>query len=145
MDGERPVHASRHWSPVLDDPRRGGRFGLIGAAVLNALPERVRRGLPGWRGVLLWEEAVGLDNARRSRAIAFREGRLIVEVPSSVWMHHLAAVKRNLLARVNAAIGSPVIEDIVFVLGSGPGRPAGQPGADAPIADGRTGRSGENG
>jgi predicted nucleic acid-binding Zn ribbon protein len=59
---------------------------------------------------------VGPEAARRSRAIAFREGRLIVEVAGSVWMHHLAAVKRSLVSQVNLAIGEPAVEDIVFVL-----------------------------
>jgi hypothetical protein len=90
----------------------------LGPMVLASLPEGVQRNLSGWRGVLVWSDAVSPEAARRSRAIAFRDGRLIVEVVGSVWMHHLAALKRQLVAQVNEALGHPVpvISDIVFVL-----------------------------
>ena len=98
------------------ETRGGPKLAPLGPSVLSALPERVRRALPGWQGVLVWGDAVGPEAARRSRAVAYREGRLIVEVASSVWMQHLAAVKRTLVNRVNQAIGVPAVEDIVFVL-----------------------------
>ncbi len=100
----------------------------LGAGLEAMLPEPVRRNLPGWRGVLAWADVVGRDAAARSRAVSFRDGRLRVEVAGSVWMHHLLALKPQLLAKVNRATGSEeqVIRDIVFVLDpglSGPGRP----------------------
>jgi hypothetical protein len=107
---------------------RGGSWKLtpISAVLDTALPPRVLRNLPGWRGVLIWADAVGPEAARRSRAVAFREGRLIVEVTGSAWMHQLVALKRQLVTKVNRAIGSAAVEDIVFVvnptLGSPPSR-----------------------
>lgn len=90
----------------------------LSGALAGALPDAIRRNLPGWRGVLGWEAAVGPDVSRRSRAIAYHDGRLTVQVAGSVWMHHLSALKPRLLASVNAVTGSaePVIRDIVFVV-----------------------------
>lgn len=97
---------------------RHARLEPIGGSVAAALPEGIRRNLPGWRGVLGWADAVGPEIARRSRAISYRDGRLTVEVAGSVWMHHLAALKPHLLAAVNRITGAqdPVIRDIVFIV-----------------------------
>jgi len=100
---------------------RSWRLTPLSAALEAALPARVSRNLPGWRGVLAWAEAVGPETARRSRAVAFREGRLIVEVTGSAWMHQLAALKRQLVAKVNGAIGSAAVDDIIFVVNPGLG------------------------
>jgi predicted nucleic acid-binding Zn ribbon protein len=103
---------------VLGEGRWRVQLEPLGPAVLASLPEGVRRNLAGWRGVLAWGEAVSPEVSRRSRAVAFRDGRLIVQVVGSVWMHHLMALKGQLLAQVNQAIGPPtgVIDDIIFVL-----------------------------
>ena len=75
----------------------------LGAGVLAALPESVRQNLPGWRAVLEWNQIVSRDVASRSQAVAFHGGCLTVHVVSSVWMHHLLALKRQLMAELNAA------------------------------------------
>ena len=90
---------------------------------MDALPEAVRRNLPGWRGVMVWGDCVSREVASRSRAVAYHRGCLTVQVASSVWMHHLLALKRQLIADVNAAVAAgaqnPPIEDIHFVLSPG--------------------------
>jgi predicted nucleic acid-binding Zn ribbon protein len=102
----------------LHEQWRSSKLEPLGGALAAALPEAIRRNLPGWRGVLGWAEAVGPEIARRSRALAYHDGRLTVQVTGSVWMHHLAAMKPQLLARVNRVTGAPdpVIHDIVFVV-----------------------------
>jgi len=102
----------------LTERWRQAKLEPLGEALAAALPEGVRRNLPGWRAVLSWAEAVGPEVARRSRAVSYRDGRLTVEVAGSVWMHHLAALKPRLLADVNRVTGTrtPVITDIVFVV-----------------------------
>ncbi len=97
---------------------RHAKLEPLSGALDAALPEGIRRNLPGWRAVLGWAEAVGPEVARRSRAISYRDGRLTVAVAGSVWMHHLAALKPRLLAEVNRVTGArePVIRDIVFVV-----------------------------
>jgi hypothetical protein len=108
---------------MRSEPSQKRRFEPLGACLLDALPESVRRNLPGWRGVIAWGDCVSREVASRSRAVAYHQGCLTVQVASSVWMHHLLALKRQLIADVNAAVGtgagSPPIEDIHFVLSPG--------------------------
>jgi predicted nucleic acid-binding Zn ribbon protein len=104
--------------PARGDRWRCPKLEPLGGTVLAALPEAVRRNLLGWRGVVGWAEAVGPEVARRSRAVAYHDGRLTVQVSGSVWMHHLMALKAQLVEQVNRATGarSPVIRDIIFVV-----------------------------
>jgi hypothetical protein len=104
----------------------------LGAGVLAALPESVRQNLPGWRAVVGWDQIVSREVASRSQAVAFHSGCLTVHVVSSVWMHHLLALKRQLMADLNAATSGTApgsaatspIRDIHFVLNPGLTGPA---------------------
>jgi hypothetical protein len=111
----------------------------LGPSVLDVLPVAVRQNLPGWRAVLEWSAIVSREVASRSQAVAFRGGCLTVHVVSSVWMHHLMALKRQLISDLNAATGAPAgagetaaespIRDIHFVLNP---RPAAPPATNRP-------------
>jgi hypothetical protein len=98
---------------------------------MAALPEAVRQNLPGWRAVVGWNTIVSREVASRSQAVAFHGGCLTVHVVSSVWMHHLLALKRQLMTELNAATGGAAatggtapIRDIHFVLNPGLTAPA---------------------
>ena len=96
---------------------------------MAALPEAVRQNLPGWRAVLGWNEIMSREVASRSQAVAFHGGCLTVHVVSSVWMHHLLALKRQLMTELNTATGgvpgaAAPIRDIHFVLNPGLTAPA---------------------
>lgn len=109
---------------------RWGRFRRVGALIDGALPARVRHGLVGWRAVELWRSVAGPELAAHSAALSFRDGRLVVEVVNSVWMHQLSASRRGLRAALNAEIGSPIVEEIVFRINptlAASGRPAPPP------------------
>ena len=90
------------------------RLERIGGVVSGALPERVRRGLAGWRAVEVWPQVAGTDAARRSAAVSFRDGRLTVEVVNSVWMHQLTASTRRYVREINETLGAAVVEEIIY-------------------------------
>jgi hypothetical protein len=110
-------------------PRKSFRpLARLGSGVLDAFPEAVRRNLPGWRVVVGWAAIVSRDVASRSQAVSFRDGCLTVQVVSSVWMHHLMALKRQMLVDLNRATGAQgdaagPIRDIHFVLNPRAGAP----------------------
>jgi predicted nucleic acid-binding Zn ribbon protein len=54
----------------------------------------------GWRAVADWPVVAGVRIARRSRAVGFRDGALIVEVEGSAWMHELGFLKPELVRDV---------------------------------------------
>ena len=69
-------------------------------------------GLRGWRAVQEWPETVGPRLARRTRAIEYRDGTLLVEVEGSAWMHEVGFLKRELVQRINARLGADTVRDI---------------------------------
>jgi predicted nucleic acid-binding Zn ribbon protein len=75
----------------------------------------LEEGLLGWRMVHEWEQAVGPRIARHTRAVAFREGVLQVEVEGSAWMHELGFLKPDLMRRVNRHVGSRLVKNMRFV------------------------------
>jgi predicted nucleic acid-binding Zn ribbon protein len=69
------------------------------------------------KAVILWEEAVGRNIARRAQAVSFKSGRLFVVVETSMWLQELALMKEGLIEKLNTLLGKPVVEDIMFRIG----------------------------
>ncbi len=93
-------------------------------AVSGVLPRVLKQlgleqGLLGWRAVSEWAEVVGPRLARRTRAVAFHEGVLQIEVEGSPWMHELGFLKRDLVSKVNRHLGSRLVKDVRFVVPRG--------------------------
>ena len=65
----------------------------------------------------LWEEAVGRTIAQNARPAAFRGKLLIVHVSSSIWIHQLQFLKNDMIIKLNAALGKPLIAEIKFKIG----------------------------
>ena len=75
----------------------------------------LEEGLLGWRAVHEWEQVVGPRVARHTRAVAFRDGVLQIEVEGSAWMHELGFLRRELVQRANQLAGANVVRDVRFV------------------------------
>jgi len=69
------------------------------------------------KAVVLWEEAVGKNIARRARAMSVRNEILFVTVQNSVWLQELALLKEGIIEKINSLVGRQVIKDIVFRIG----------------------------
>jgi predicted nucleic acid-binding Zn ribbon protein len=76
------------------------------------------------KAVILWEEVVGGNVARRAGAKAIRGGVLFVVVESSTWLQELSLLKEGIIQKINRLIGSEVVDDIVFRVGN-PGKESG--------------------
>jgi hypothetical protein len=88
----------------------------------RGLNDRMRR----YRAWQLWEQVVGPQIAARARPARFRENVLEVWVDHAVWMQQLQLLKPKLVARLNAALGEPLIRDLFLRRG--------RPREDAPVA-----------
>jgi predicted nucleic acid-binding Zn ribbon protein len=75
----------------------------------------LERGLLGWRAVSEWPRLVGPRVASHTRAVAFRDGALHVEVEGSAWMHELGFLKRELVRTINQHLGSECVKDVRFI------------------------------
>ena len=72
--------------------------------------------LQGWKAVEDWANVVGPRVARHTRAVAFEQGVLRVEVEGSAWMHELGYLKQDLVKAVNRELGTDRVRDIRFVI-----------------------------
>lgn len=88
------------------------RLGDVLSGVLRGLG--IADELAGWRSVEEWSGAVGEAIARRTRAVAFHEGVLTVEVEGAAWRHELSVLKRDLIRRLNQRLGGAVVRDLRF-------------------------------
>ena len=67
-----------------------------------------------WR---LWDAAVGETIAQNARPAAFKGKLLVVHASSSTWIHQLQFLKHDMIAKLNAALGKPLIEELKFKIG----------------------------
>jgi predicted nucleic acid-binding Zn ribbon protein len=77
------------------------------------------REMAGWEAVRAWPELVGPRIARHTRAVAFRDGALHVEVEGSAWMQELGYLKRDLVRRIGEQVGAAGVRDIRFIVPRG--------------------------
>ena len=67
-----------------------------------------------WR---LWDETVGDTIAQNAQPAAFKGNLLIVHVSSSTWIHQLQFLKKDVISRLNSALGKPLLKEIKFKVG----------------------------
>lgn len=65
----------------------------------------------------LWDRAVGENIAKNARPEAFKGKLLLVNVTSSAWAHELQFLKKDIIAKVNQAMGKALVEEIKFKIG----------------------------
>ncbi|MEZ4525461.1 MAG: DUF721 domain-containing protein [Desulfobacterales bacterium] len=66
----------------------------------------------------LWSSAVGPAIAENTRPAAFKGTLLIVHAASSVWMHQLQFLKKDIIEKVNRSLGKRLVKDIKFRIGA---------------------------
>lgn len=89
------------------------------AKILERLTSRmgIAARLEREKAVVVWEEAVGKNIARRARALSLRNDILFVQVQNSVWLQELSLLKEGIIEKVNTLVGKDVVRDIVFRVG----------------------------
>lgn len=66
----------------------------------------------------LWDTAVGKAVAENARPEAFKGKLLLVNVTNSIWLHQLQFLKKEIIAKINDAMGKELVEEIKFKIGS---------------------------
>jgi predicted nucleic acid-binding Zn ribbon protein len=100
------------------DRKPNKQFTPIGVVLRNALAG-YRRGPDGELARIfdLWEDAVGGTIADNAQPAAFKGRVLVVHVNSSAWLHQLRFLKADIIEKVNAALGKPLVDEIRFRIG----------------------------
>ncbi len=65
----------------------------------------------------LWDDAVGDLIAKNARPEAFKGRLLLVRVNSSPWMHHLQFLRKDIIRKINTALGKDLVQEIKFKIG----------------------------
>jgi predicted nucleic acid-binding Zn ribbon protein len=74
----------------------------------------IEKKLQEYDAVLYWESVVGEKIAKTTRAMRILKGVLFVQVKTSVWRNELTLRKKEILNKLNNAIGADVVRDIKF-------------------------------
>lgn len=62
----------------------------------------------------LWAEIVGEQIAKVATAERIDGGRLIVRVSKAPWRNELRFLKREIIVKLNRAIGEDIVKEIIF-------------------------------
>jgi len=65
----------------------------------------------------VWDGAVGDAIARNAKPAAFKGRLLLVHATSSIWIHQLQFLKKDLIVSLNHALGKSLIDDLKFKIG----------------------------
>jgi predicted nucleic acid-binding Zn ribbon protein len=65
----------------------------------------------------VWDGAVGDIIAQNAKPAAFKGRLLLVHATSSNWIHQLQFLKREMITKLNKALGKPLIDDLKFKIG----------------------------
>ena len=65
----------------------------------------------------VWDSIVGDVIAKNAKPGAFKGRVLLVYVVSSTWVHQLQFLKKEMIAKLNEALGKSLIDDLKFKIG----------------------------
>ena len=95
--------------------KQSAHIGSVLDGVLKTLRPEADGGLVQvWQ---LWDDVVGKAIAENARPAAFKGKLLLVHVSSSPWVHQLQFLKKEIIQKLNVALGRDLIEDIKFKIG----------------------------
>jgi len=85
------------------------------AESLTPLLRDLARGWGERAPLLLWPLTAGAGLAARARAVRVEQNVLWIAVADPAWLHQFVALRRELLPRINAHLGTP-LRDLRFFL-----------------------------
>jgi predicted nucleic acid-binding Zn ribbon protein len=87
----------------------------IGAAIEELIGNLgIKQKLREYDAILYWATAVGAQIAKVTSASRITDGVLTVNVKTSTWRNELVLRKKEIIEKVNGAIGSEIVKDIKF-------------------------------
>ena len=74
----------------------------------------IENGILQGRAFLLWNEAVGEINAKKTEPIKIERGKLFVKTTDSCWRQELYYQKDTIIKKINLLLKKDFIKDIIF-------------------------------
>ncbi|MEW6608090.1 MAG: DUF721 domain-containing protein [bacterium] len=66
------------------------------------------------RAIQLWQEVVGTNVAVHTKPLTIKDKIIFVKVDSSAWCNELSFFKKDIIKKINSAVGMQVIKDVYF-------------------------------
>ena len=88
------------------------RIGELIPALLEKLG--LSQGLHDYQVLERWPDVVGPKIAEVTVAERIRDGKLWVSVSHPAWRNELTFMKRELIGKINEAVGDNIVKDIIF-------------------------------
>ena len=103
---------------IMVKSKKNGEFVHIGD-IINSVLKTCRRGCDEELSQVwsLWKSAVGDVIAKNTKPEAFKGALLLVHVTSPTWIHQLQFLKKDIINKVNQALGKELVQDIKFKIG----------------------------
>ena len=102
----------------MERKKRKADFVHIGRLIDNVLKSYRRESdtelLRVWQ---VWDGAVGDVIAQNAKPAAFKGRLLLVHATSSIWIHQLQFLKKEIIEKLNNALGKSLIDDLKFKIG----------------------------
>jgi len=103
---------------IMERNRRKAGFVHIGRIVDDVLKSYRRESdselIRVWQ---VWDGAVGDTISQNARPAAFKGRLLLVHATSSIWIHQLQFLKKDIIVKLNDALGKSLIDDLKFKIG----------------------------
>ncbi|MGD9189540.1 MAG: DUF721 domain-containing protein [Desulfobacteraceae bacterium] len=87
---------------------------VIGKVVAQHRPAMDRAMIEVWD---VWEAAAGSKIAAYAQPAAFKGGMLLVYISNSTWLHHMRFMEKELIRKLNQALGDDRVTAITFKIG----------------------------
>jgi predicted nucleic acid-binding Zn ribbon protein len=103
---------------IMERKKRKASFVHIGRLIDDVLKTYRRESdselIQVWQ---VWDGAVGDVIAQNAKPAAFKGRILLVHAASSTWIHQLQFLKKEMIAKLNQALGKSLIDDLKFKIG----------------------------
>ena len=94
---------------------RKGNISRLGGFLRSTLQDLgVQEKILEQQALAKWKQSVGPQIAASTRPEYIRDGVLFIACKSSMWSSELALHKNDIVGKLNAAVGKPVVKDIRF-------------------------------
>lgn len=105
--------------PLMTEHRKNRKsFAPIGEVIDKVLrqcrPQQDQSLIQVWE---IWDRAVGATIAANARPVAVNGNVLLVHVASATWLHHIRFLEREMVAKLNAALGAERVKTIKLRVG----------------------------
>lgn len=74
----------------------------------------IGRRIKEMRALELWAATVGKQIAGSTEAERISGGKLVVRVKRAPWRNELIFLKREIIVKLNSALGEQIVKDIIF-------------------------------